>query len=153
MRRFVVALLIPCLMLLVSCGAIPQLGATLAQTRGAVNDLNASQAEIKPEVSRVAESVSQLTAAATSLASDMKTMERESLQKADKDGDGNLDMMERIMYLLLLGGGAAEVARRKMKGTQGQIQSLHGRIEHEREKRKVLEQNVATPAQPVGFKS
>lgn len=135
------------LLLLTSCGAFSNLSKNFSDARGMISDLKPviakaldnSQALYDQGVEMVVEAKKMgdlLVFEVRAASSEFKQMKAAAFKKADKDGDGNLDLLERITYLVLLGGGAAEIVRRKMKSTQAQIAQLHGRVDHERSKRK-----------------
>lgn len=56
---------------------------------------------------------------AVSIRDELALLEQNSRASADTDGDGDLDWMERIAYLVMLGGGGAEILRRKLKKSMG----------------------------------
>lgn len=117
------------LLLLTSCGALSNLSRNFADARGMISDL-------KPVIAEALDNSQAIYDQGVEMVAELKQMKTAAFKKADKDGDGNLDLLERITYLVLLGGGAAEIVRRKMKSTQAQIAQLHGRVDHERSKRK-----------------
>lgn len=142
------------LLLMTSCGALSNLSKNFAEAQGMIRDLKPVVADIIDSVAGTIEEGEKIRNQGAELfdtvkevagtliedmkdtVAEMKAMEKASFKKADKDGDGNLDFMERITYLVMLAAGGAEVARRKMKKTQEQIAELHGRVDHERSKRK-----------------
>ena len=111
-------LLIP-LLLLTSCGTFATLSKGVSDAREMLGEVRESIVEFKD-------------------------MSAEAKKTADKDGDGNLDLMERLAYLLALGGGAAEIVRRRMKKTNESVDVLHARIDRERTKRKANEAATAS---------
>ena len=117
------------LLLLTSCGALSNLSKNFADAQGMISDL-------KPVIAKALDNSQAIYDQGVEMVAELKQMKAAAFKKADKDGDGNLDLLERITYLVLLGGGAAEVVRRKMKSTQSQIAQLHARVDHERSKRK-----------------
>jgi len=93
-------LLIPMLLMLVSCGTMSNLSESIAKGREIVNELHDTYDELRGELAE--------------LKGELKELDRDAFLKADKDEDGELDWLERLTYLLLLGGGSMEVARRKI---------------------------------------
>ena len=117
------------LLLMTSCGALSNLSKNFDEARGMISDL-------KPVIAEALDNGQAIYNQGKELVAEMKTMEKAAFKKADKDGDGDLDLYERITYLALLAAGGVEVTRRKMKATQSQIAQLHNRVDHERSKRK-----------------
>tara|TARA_R110002096_G_scaffold363482_1_gene556620 strand:- start:1303 stop:1626 length:324 start_codon:yes stop_codon:yes gene_type:complete len=94
-------LLIPFLFLLTSCGTFSDLSEAITKGNEIVTEINEGLEE------------------AVSIRDELALLEGKSREAADTDGDGELDWMERIAYLLLLGGGGAEMLRRKLKKSMG----------------------------------
>lgn len=142
--------LISLLFVLPSCGSFFQdLSASVSGARDMISELHSSYKELKPSIDsavdiakRTVESGKALADEFAATKAELKALERESFVAADKDKDGELDWLERLAYLGMLGGGAAEMARRKMKSTQVEFANLTGRIDYERAKRKNLENQV-----------
>lgn len=109
---------LPLLLLLTSCGALQQLQQKrdLSDLRG---EINKGLDQVQAEVGKTLDEIEQL--------------HKQAFEAADQNKNGVIDEgYEQWMYLLLGGGGLAEVLRRKLKNQDA-------RIEHEREKRKALE--------------
>lgn len=124
------------LLLMTSCGAFSNLSKNFAEAKGMIRDLKPIVADALNAGQDIYDQGVELIAVAKDTVTELKTMEKASFKKADKDGDGNLDFMERIAYLVMLAAGGVEITRRKMKSTQAQIAQLHARVDHERSKRK-----------------
>lgn len=133
MRSLIVIL---SLFMLTSCGTFANLSEGISNAREMIGDLNETYKELKPSIDAAVEGTKGLIADVKSTGEEFRSMSAEARANADKDGDGNLDWMERLAYMITLGGGAAEIARRKMKATQAQFAALTGRVDHERAKRK-----------------
>jgi len=136
-------LLILSLFMLTSCGTLSSLSESISKTRDLLGKVQETYQELKPSIDDAVSTTKSLIAdgkaiyeQGSELAGELKSMNAEARAKADTDGDGELDWTERIAYLAMLGGGAGEIARRKMKATQNQFASLTGKLEHERSKRK-----------------
>jgi hypothetical protein len=94
-------ILIPFLFMLTSCGTFSNLSEAINQGNAIVTEINEGLEE------------------AADIRDELALLEEKSRESADADGDGELDWMERIAYLLLLGGGGAEILRRKLKKSMG----------------------------------
>ena len=122
-------ILIPFLFMLASCGTFSNLSEGIAKGREIVTDIQEAYEDLKPIADKLIESgkgiaddikngmevYESLKDDMEELKDELKELDKEAFAKADKDGDGELDWMERIAYLMLLGGGGVEVARRKLK--------------------------------------
>lgn len=142
--------LISLLFMLPSCRAFfSDLSSGVSSAREMLSELNSSYKELKPSIDsaidiakRTVESGKILADEFAATKAELKALERKSFVAADKDKDGTLDWLERLAYLGMLGGGAAEIARRKLKATRTEFANLTGRIDYERAKRKNLESRV-----------
>lgn len=148
MRNLIAVL---CLLAFTSCGAFANLSAGLAKGRELLVDMHKQYQEIKPEIEKAVETSKDIVAITRDIlaagqtaaeeikatASELKALDAEAFAKADKDGDGDLDWMEKIAYWILIGGGSLEIGRRKLK-------SIEERLAHERAKRKAAEAAVAS---------
>lgn len=136
----------PLLLMFASCGAIGNLSQGISDGRQMLSDMNQTYQTIKPEIEESVETAKKLYAdgkklfeEAKSVKAEISALKADAFKKADKDGDGNLDWMEKIGYMVLLAGGALEAARRKLKSITGQITTVNDRVDHERSKRKASE--------------
>lgn len=124
MKPLLALLLFPLLLILPSCGALALQG----------------QGEKLDRVDRGLEQVSKgLTEIVTSV-EEIKAAKAEAREAADVNKDGKLDPTEMLTYGGLLAAALAEMARRKMKALQGNIEEVNGRVDHERAQRKAAEQ-------------
>lgn len=128
MRRLY-PLLMLMLLLLPSCGTFSNLSDAIAKGKEIATDLRDTYREIKPVADDLIESGKEiaddvkdamrvyegLKDELSATRDELKALDKEAFEKADKDGDGELDWMERLMYLALLGGGSLEIGRRKLK--------------------------------------
>ena len=149
--------LILSLFLLTSCGMLANMSEGISSARQMLGEVNKTYQELKPSIDSAVSTTKNLIAdgkriyeQGTEIASELKStgaefrnMSAEARAKADKDGDGELSLMERLAYLITLGGGAAEIARRKLKATKNQFAALTGKVDHERAKRKQAEAAVS----------
>lgn len=117
MNRFLAFLLVPFIILLPGCGALAQL-----QQNGKLD-------QVDQTLGQVAEGLSEL-----------RKVQAEARAKADVDGDGVLSSTEMLTYGGLLTAGVGELARRKFKSLQGQVEEANARVDHERAKRKAAEE-------------
>ena len=159
--------LAPLLLMFASCGTFGNLSEGIAEGRKLLTDINSTISAVQPEVEKSIDSAKKLYDESKELfdgakllsgdaadlyakgkilmdeAKDVKaeisSLKESSFKEADKDGDGNLDFLEKIAYWVLLAGGGLEAARRKLKSINTQFDSVNGRIEHERSKRKASE--------------
>lgn len=157
----------PILLMFASCGAFADLSKGLSDGRQMLSDMNKTYQTVKPEIDESVDAAKKLYAEgkelfdgaklmsgsasdlyakgkvlldeAKSVKAEISAVKAEAFKKADKDGDGNLDFYEKIVYMVLLAGGALEAARRKMKSIMGQITTVNDRVDHERSKRKASE--------------
>lgn len=97
------------------------------------------QSQQLDRVDRGLEQVSKgMTEIATSI-QEIKAAKAAAREAADANGDGKLDPTEMLTYGGLLAAALAEMARRKMKALQGNIDDVNGRVDFERSKRKAAE--------------
>tara|TARA_R110002094_G_scaffold220250_1_gene192796 strand:- start:31367 stop:31792 length:426 start_codon:yes stop_codon:yes gene_type:complete len=122
-------ILIPFLFMLASCGTFSNLSEAIGKGKEIVTEIQDVYADLKPIADDLIESgkgiagdiqdsmelYESLKDEMGDLGDELKDLNKEAFAKADKDGDGELDWMERLAYLMLLGGGGAEMARRKLK--------------------------------------
>lgn len=122
-------LILPMLFMLASCGTLGNLSDAIAKSREILNDVQETYKEVKPLAEDMIEAgkdiADDVNAAMTTYKSlkdelaatrdELKALDKEAFAKADKDGDGDLDFGERLIYWLLLGGGSLEIGRRKLK--------------------------------------
>lgn len=129
MRNYL--LFIPLLLLfaLPSCGTFSNLSEAIGEGKEVVSDINDAYQDLKPiaedliesgkgiadDVKDAMEVYEGLKDEMSDLKGELRDLDAEAFAKADKDGDGELDWMERLTYLLLLGGGSLEIGRRKLK--------------------------------------
>jgi len=122
-------LLLPLLFLFASCGTFSNLSEGIAKGKEIVADIQDAYEDLKPiaedliesgkgiaeDVQGAMELYEGLKDEMDDLKDELKDLDSEAFAKADKDGDGELDWLERLTYLLLLGGGSLEIGRRKLK--------------------------------------
>lgn len=117
MNRFLAFLLVPIIIVLPGCGALAQW-----QQNGKLD-------QVDQKLGQVAEGLVEI-----------RKVQAEARAKADTDGDGALSPTEMVTYGGLLTAGMAELARRKFKSIQGQVEEANARVDHERAKRKAAEE-------------
>lgn len=114
---------------LASCGSFQNLSATIQNGREIADDLRQTYEDLKPLIGDIVEGGKDIAGDVMEgiekykglkneigdLSNELKDLNKESFASADKDGDGALDWMERIAYILALGGGSLEIGRRKLK--------------------------------------
>ncbi len=132
-------LLILPLLFLTSCGSLSNLSEGMSKGREMLGEIQRTYDELKPSIDIAIDTTMKLIVEGKQIADEIKAMSAEAKKNADKDGDGELSLMERLAYIITLVGGLAEYARRKMKGTQESVALLHARIDRERTKRKANE--------------
>lgn len=126
MRIYLVTLV---LFLFTSCGAFSDLSQGLADGREMLGELKQDYNSMKDGFDEGLKELQETKA-------ELSAMKEEAFKKADKDGDGELDWKEKLLYWALLGGGGIELARRKIKGLQGNVDLAFRRVDEERAKRK-----------------
>lgn len=116
------ALLLPLLFILPACGSFSNVVEAIRDGREIVRDLRETYEDLKPVVEEIvgdvkdaAELYENIKDEMSSIKDDLKELDAEAFAQADKDGDGELDWLERIAYYLLIGGGSLEIGRRKLK--------------------------------------
>lgn len=154
MRFFVVLALLA--LLCTGCSTFQDASKTLSDTRDLLDRFEDVTDDIIPAVDETIQAGSEIISEAEKLSEldvellevlgpaleelkgakeELSEVKQQAFEQADKDEDGNLDWLERIIYLVLLGGGGLGLAG-------GKIKNITGRIEHERRKRKELETRV-----------
>lgn len=141
------------LALLPSCGTFGDISRAAASARDMIGHIQKSYEQLKPSIDtavstatrlvdegqRIYDKSAEMVESMKQTAAELKEMERQAYAEADEDGDGDLNLKERLAYWALLAGGGFEVSRRKLKQTQQQFAELTGKIDHERAKRKAAE--------------
>ncbi len=129
------------LFLFQSCGALAaaKTERDLDEFRQEIDD---SLANVADKVADVSETVAEKVADAAKLATEAKAEVDAVRRNADLNGDGKIAGKDELMMAALLGlGGLTEFLRRRgKKATAAQLADVHSRIEHERAKRKAIEQ-------------
>lgn len=141
MRKILVTLT---LLLLTSCSGLSE---GIASARVLFGELKEDYQSMKEGFNEGVEVLGDLKEELKEAQAEFSAMKADAFKKADKDGDGDLDWMEKIAYWVMLGGGLGEIARRKLKGLQSGIDRLHVRVDGERGKRKDLAHEVRKNAQ------
>lgn len=131
MRQLIVMLV---LSLFASCAAISDAVELVGEVREDYQSAKEGFEEAKEEFSKAKDELS--------------AMQKEAFKKADKDGDGEHDWKEKLLYWALLGGGAVEIGRRKLKSMESNTALAFERVDQERAKRKrdVAELRAKQPA-------
>lgn len=125
MNRFLAIVLVPLIVVLPGCGAL----AAFAQ--------NAKLDQVDQKLGEVAEGIQEV-----------REIQSKAREQADVDKDGVLSGTELLTYGGLVTAGLAEMTRRKFKKNgeekkqelDSRLADLEGMIEHERSKRKALEE-------------
>lgn len=128
--RYLALLLFPLLLTLQSCGFLAQ------QQQGEKLDRQTGRIE---QVDQLLQKMSAGLAVLVTSVEEMKEAKAQAREAADVNKDGKLDAGEMLTYGGLLAAALAEMARRKMKALQGNIEQVNGRVDHERALRKEAE--------------
>lgn len=147
--RYVIPILFVVLLFLPACSTMGDLSEGISKSKDLISDLKEQYEELKPAIDDAVGTISDLHKQGKDLVEEfketgeeLKALDAEAFEKADKDGSGDLDWLERLSYLILLGGGTLELGRRKLKSMKEAMQSTEARVDHERAKRKELEANI-----------
>lgn len=146
MRNLSMALGLLLLFMLPSCGTMGNLSEGIGSARDILGEIQETYAELKPSIDKAVESTKSLIEDSQGMieivkgtSDELKELNKEAFISADKDKSGDLDWMEKLAYMIALGGGAAEIGRRKLKSLTEGVAKVHQRVDHERSKRKELE--------------
>jgi hypothetical protein len=108
-----------------SCGSFQNLSEAIKDGRDIANDIHETYNELKPIADGILDDVQEgikiyesLKGEMGELKDELQALDAEAFAQADKDGSGDLDWLERIAYIIALGGGGAEIARRKLKAAK-----------------------------------
>jgi hypothetical protein len=136
-----------------SCGTIGNLSESIGSARDILGEIQDTYAELKPSIDKAVESTKSLIEDSQGMievvkdtSEELKEMNSEAFISADKDKSGDLDWKEKLAYWVMLGGGAAEIGRRKLKSLTDGVSKVHDRVDYERGKRKDLEGQVRDQA-------
>lgn len=121
-------LLLPLILLFPACGTFSNASEIISKSREVVKEVKDTYDQLKPVVDQAVETAKDLGGDAEELkdlydqlkgdfdemGDQLKDLDAEAFAKADKDGSGDLDWMERLVYLTILGGGALGIGKKKL---------------------------------------